>query len=98
MDREYIFTIVLHMLLVVSVVCAPDEIHEVTVAESFYEKDLFSVHIDVFITIGKIFILVLYTLDIETSRSFSNVLENFQKKRKNFVANLIITIFLKFLS
>ena len=26
---------------------------------------------------------------METSRTFSNVLEHFQKKRKNFVANLI---------
>ena len=29
-------------------------------------------------------------LIMETCRTFSNVLENFQKKRKNFVANLIL--------
>jgi hypothetical protein len=27
---------------------------------------------------------------METSRTFSNVLEHFKKKRKNFVANLIV--------
>jgi hypothetical protein len=50
---------------------------------------MISVHIDDFIIIRKIFTLPFYTLSMETSRTFSNVLEHFQKKRKNFVANLI---------
>jgi hypothetical protein len=48
-----------------------------------------SVHIDDFIIVRKIFTLPLYTLSMETSRTFSNVLEKFQKKRKDLVANLI---------
>ena len=51
---------------------------------------MISVHIDDFIIIRKIFTLPLYTLNMETFRTFWNVLENFQKKRKNFVANLIL--------
>ena len=35
---------------------------------------------DVFIMIRKVFILVLCTVNMETSRTPSNVLENFQKK------------------
>jgi hypothetical protein len=51
---------------------------------------MISVHIDGFIIIQKIFTIPLYTLSMETSRTFSNVLENLKKKRKNFVNNLIL--------
>ena len=50
---------------------------------------MISVHIDDFIIIRKVFILPLYTLNMETSKNFSNILEHFQKKREKFVANLI---------
>ncbi len=39
--------------------------------------------------IRKIITPHIYTPSMETSRTFSNVLENFRKKRKNFVDNPI---------
>ena len=37
----------------------------------------------------------LYFLSMESSRRFANFLENLKKKRKNFVTNLILKLFLK---
>ena len=42
-------------------------------------------HIDVFIIIRKIFTLFLFTLNIEISRTFSRVLENFQKNARTLL-------------
>ena len=50
---------------------------------------MINVHSDVFLIIRKIFTLFLFTLNKETARTFFNVLENFQRKRKKFVANLV---------
>ena len=60
--------------------------------KKIYFQSMINVHIDVFIMIRKIFTLVLYAVNMETYRTFSNVLENFQKNRKNFGANLIYEI------
>ena len=45
---------------------------------------MINVDIDMFIMIRKLFILVLCTVNMETSRTLSNVLENFQKKAQEF--------------
>ncbi len=54
-----------------------------------YFQFMISVHLDDCITIRRIFTLPLCTISMDTSRTFSNVLEHFQKKSKNFLANLI---------
>jgi hypothetical protein len=72
----------------------PDGIHKVKALESLYEKDSFSIpdqrlywwfyyhSIDIHTP-------YIYTLSMKTSKTFSNVLENFWKKRQNFVENPI---------
>ena len=56
---------------------------------SVRERFIFSRYRCVYYDSKDIHTLVLYTLNMETCRTFLNVLENFQKKRKNFVVNLI---------
>ena len=41
---------------------------------------MINVYIDVFIIVQKVFILFLSTLNMKNSRTFSNVLENFQQQ------------------
>ena len=85
-DREYILTRRAVYVASRFHCFAPlDKIHEVRAVESLYEKDLFSVDIDVFIMIRKTFILVLFTLNMKTSRTFSSVLENFQKSARTLL-------------
>ena len=51
-------------------------------------------YIHSFIVVRKIFALPLYTLNMETSRTFLTVLGNFRKKRQKFLAKPIYSFFI----
>ena len=84
--------VVLHMLLVGSIALRAqmEQQYLNRWTRKIHFQSMINVYTDILIIIRKIFALFLFTLNMETSRTFSNVSENFQKrKRKNFVANLI---------